>query len=686
MELFNRELSWLSFNGRVLQEAFDQSNPLIERVKFLGIYSNNLDEFFRVRVATVKRMIDIGTKKVEGHSGGPEKLLAEIKKIVLKQQRVFEMCYQKLLIELDENEILQTNEKKLNPLEEDFVSDYFQDVIRPRLAPIILSEKLAFPHLNDDSIYLAVKMVEYDKKRVRYAIIEVPRSLDRFIVIPTGKEDQKKVMLVDDIIRFGLKDIFYIFDFDQIEAFTFKITRDAELDLDDDISKSFLQKMKKSVENRKVGDPVRMVYDASIPVDLLHYLIDSLELLVGENIIPGGRYHNFKDFMNFPDFGNKKLNYPRLKPLQHPILKQSNKSIIKTVLAKDILLSYPFQKFQYIVDLLQEAAIDPKVQSIKINLYRVAKNSQIINTLISAVKNGKKVLVVIELLARFDEENNIEWAKFLEENGVQVNFGVQGLKVHSKLILIKRKSNNKVQSIAHIGTGNFHEKTAAIYTDYSLLTSDNLIAKEVDKVFKIFKSNIDRSLFRELIVSPFNSRRKLTHLIDHEIKLAKGGEDAFIKLKINNLVDSKLISKLYEASSEGVKIQCIIRGICALVPGVKGMSENIEVRSIVGRFLEHTRLFIFSNGNRAKYFISSADWMERNIDRRIEVTCPINDKSIQKDLDFMFETYWNDNVKSRLIDQTQKNKYVSKNNEEKVNSQEEIYSYFKSQLKQNSDQ
>ena len=684
MELFNRELSWLSFNERVLQEAFDQSNPLIERVRFLGIYSNNLDEFFRVRVATVKRMVTIGTKKIEGYAGGADGLLSEIKKVVLKQQQLFELGYQKLLAELEEKGVFQTNEHELDPIEENFVADYFQDIIRPRIAPIILSDKLPFPHLNDDAIYLAVKMVEFEKKKVRYAIIEVPKSLDRFVVIPSSNKDRQKVMLIDDLIRFGLKDVFYIFKFDQIEAYTFKITRDAELDLDDDISKSFLQKMKKSVENRKIGDPVRMVYDAAMPIDFLHLLIEALDLYVGENIIPGGRYHNFKDFMNFPDFGMKKLNHPKLKPLEHPVLKQSGKSILKTILSRDVLLNYPFQKFQYIVDLLQEAAIDPKVQSVKINLYRVAKNSQIINALISAVKNGKKVMVVIELLARFDEENNIEWAKFLEENGVQVIFGVQGLKVHSKLILIKRKSGDKIQSIAHVGTGNFHEKTATIYTDFGLLTCDSLITKEVDKVFKIFKSNIERSLFRGLIVSPFSSRRKLTALIDSEIKLARGGEDAFIKLKINNLVDSKLIAKLYEASNEGVKIQCIIRGICALVPNVKGLSENIEVKSVVGRFLEHTRLFIFSGGGRTKYFISSADWMERNIDRRIEVTCPVHEKSIQKDLDFIFETYWKDNTKSRIIDRSQKNKYVS-SNDDRVNAQEEMYAYFKKKLKQNSD-
>ena len=676
MELFNRELSWLAFNERVLQEALDTTVPLIERIRFLGIYSNNLDEFFRVRVATVRRMVALGTKKVEGFDGGSEKLLEEIKKEVLKQQQLFELAFQAILTELKINGILQANEVNLRDYEQSFISKYFRNKVRPTISPIILSDKLPFPHLNDDSIYLAVKMVEYEKQKVRYAIIEIPSFLDRFLVLPKRSSDMHKVILIDDIIRYNLKDIFYIFNFDTIDAYTFKITRDAELDIDDDISRSFLEKMKKSVKLRKEGDPVRMVYDASIPIDLLHHLIDQLDLLVGENIIPGGRYHNFKDFMRFPDFGKKDLIFPKLKTLDHPAFKDKTKSLIKTILKQDVFLTYPFQKFQYIVDLLQEAAIDPKVQSIKINLYRVATNSQIINSLISATQNGKKVTVVIELLARFDEENNMNWAKYLEDFGVQVIFGVPGLKVHSKLILIKRKSGQKVQSIAHIGTGNFHEKTAEIYTDHSLLTSDATITKEVDKVFKIFKSNIDRSLFRDLIVSPFSSRRKFNSLIEAEIKNAKLGEEAYIKLKLNNLVDSKLIKRLYEASEAGVVIELVVRGICAIKP-----TNNISIRSVVGRFLEHTRLFIFGNGGRPKYFISSADWMERNIDKRIEVTCPIKAPHIQKDLDKMFDLYWSDNVKSRIIDSNQKNKYVESGPDKLISAQKEMYNYLKKKLK-----
>ncbi|MEO9532191.1 MAG: polyphosphate kinase 1 [Crocinitomicaceae bacterium] len=681
MDLYNRELSWLSFNQRVLQESLDVTNPLIERIRFLGIYSNNLDEFFKVRVATTRRLVAFGTKKVEGFSGSPQELLAEIKKVVLDQQQLFQLSYEKLLKQLREKHILQTDESHLRPEETDIITDFFESKVRSEIVPIMLSTNRKFPTLQDKGIYLAVKITNFNKSKIKYALIQIPDSVSRFFIIPPKKKNElQKVLLLDDIIRYHLADIFSIFTFDKIEAYTFKITRDAELDLDDDISKSFLEKMKDSVEMRKEGKTVRFVYDKAMPLDVLNYLMAAQGLEAGENIIPGGRYHNFKDFMNFPDFGNSTFVYNELPPLQHPAFKEKNKSLIKSILSKDVMITYPFQTFQHVVNLLREAAIDPKVQSIKINLYRVASNSQIINALISAAKNGKKVTVVIELLARFDEQNNINWSNVLEDNGVSVQFGVQNLKVHSKLFLIKRKAGDKIQTIAHIGTGNFHEKTAKIYTDMSLLTADPGITKEVEKVFKIFKNNFDRSVFRELIVSPFNTRRKIITLIDQEIKNANKGEEAYIYLKMNNLVDSSLIKKLYEASKAGVKIKAVIRGICALVPGVKGLSENIEVRSIVGRFLEHSRFMIFAHGGDEKYFITSGDWMGRNLDRRIEVATPIYDKDIQKDIKFMIQACLNDNSKSRIIDKLQKNHRYDGGDIVPYNSQIETYNYFLQQL------
>jgi polyphosphate kinase len=676
MKLFNRELSWLSFNERVLQESLDISNPLAERMRFLGIYSNNMDEFYRVRVASVRRLIAIGDVQFEGFSGSGSELLREIKKVVMEQQRLFELSYQKLLRELREVNILHTTEVDLSAPEIEQVQSFFNESIRPEVVPILLSPRRNFPHLKDGGNYLAIKLTNYAKTRVKYALIEIPTNVPRFYTLPTVANSPVKLMLVDDIIRLNLPEIFTLFKFDLIQAHAIKITRDAELDVDDDISKSYLEKMQDSVEMRKVGDTVRFVYDSSMPLDQLQYLMHALHLKPGENIIPGGRYHNFKDFMGFPDFNNPAFVFPKRKPTVHPDFKD-NEPLLKKILSKDIMLSYPFQPFQHVIDVLREAAIDPKVISIKINLYRVAKNSQIVNALISAAKNGVRVTVIIELKARFDESNNIAWSNYLEENGVNVYFGVQNLKVHSKLFLIKRKAGDKIQSIAHIGSGNFHERTAKVYTDCSLLTSNKIITSDVDKIFRLFKNNIERSIFKEILVSPFNLRRKMTAMIDAEIAFAKQGQPAEIIIKLNNLVDSKMIRKLYEASKAGVKIKCIVRGICAIIPGVAGLSENITIRSVVGQYLEHSRIIIFKNGGAEKYFISSADWMTRNLDRRIEVTVPVLDKNIQQDLKYMINMYLADNQKARTIDALQKNKNVKSDIQKKINSQHEIYTYFK---------
>ena len=677
MKLFNRELSWLSFNERVLQESLDISNPLVERIRFLGIYSNNMDEFYRVRVASLRRLIAIKKNKVEGFDGGAKALLKKIKHLVLEQQQLFELSYQKLLRELKEHKILQTDGTHLKDSEIDFIQTIFRETIRPQIVPIMLSSKRAFPQLKDGGNYLGIKMMDFEKTKVKYALIEIPNNSERFIIIPTSEDGPNKMILIDDIIRFNLTEIFSIFKFDLIVAHAFKITRDAELDVDDDISKSYLEKMKESVEMRKAGETVRFVFDAAMPIDQLQYLMEALGLKAGENIIPGGTYHNFRDFMSFPNFGNKSFQFKKQKPIAHPELANNREPIIKKILTRDLLLTFPFQRFQHVIDVLREAAIDPKVFSIKINLYRVAPNSHIINALISAAQNGVKVTAIIELKARFDEANNINWSNYLEDNGVNVLFGVQNLKVHSKLFFIKRKVGPKIQMIAHIGTGNFHEKTAEIYTDCSLLTANKSITREVEKVFKIFKSNIDRSVFRELLLSPFNIRRKLNTLIDTEITNAKNGEEAIITIKLNNLVDPKIIKKLYEASNAGVTIKCVIRGICSLVPGIEGQSENISVRSIVGQYLEHTRIFAFHNGGDIKYYISSADWMTRNLDRRIEVTVPIYDKSLQEDLKFMLNACFLDNQKAREIDAQQRNKNAKSVLTKKYNAQNEIYNYFK---------
>ena len=678
VEVINREISWLSFNHRVLQEAMDENVPLIERIRFLGIFSNNLDEFFRVRVATVKRIEALG-KKAESYIGmSPAELLEKIQKIVIEQQLLFEQTYARLFNELKKHEIFIVNEKGLTKEQLRFVQNYFEDKVRPLLVPIMVEKKGKFPFLEDKSIYLAIKLFdkhEEDEKGDEYALVKVPsKNINRFLVLPSNGVE-KHLILLEDIVRANLHDIFALFNHDYIEAFTIKLTRDAELDIDDDLSKSMIDKMSKSLKGRKIGQPVRLVYDNSIPEDLYQFLVKKMKLKQSDNLIAGGRYHNFKDFINFPGVGRNNLRYASLKPLQHPSFSKKT-SLIDQIAKKDILLYYPYHSFGHIVDILREAAIDPRVKKIQITLYRVAENSRIINALTSAVKNGKEVNVLVELQARFDEEANIYWSNKLQEEGVKVIFGVEGLKVHSKLFLITRKEEKRLVNYAHIGTGNFHEGTAKIYTDHSLLTANSKITSEVAKVFEFFVNNYKMATYRHLMLSPYHTRNRFIRMINTEIRNAKAGKEAFILLKLNNLVDTTLVNKLYLASKAGVKIRLMIRGICAVIPGVKGMSENIEARSIVDRFLEHSRFMIFCNNGEERYFISSADWMTRNLDKRIEVTTPIYDSDLQQEFKDVFEMQWKDNVKARIIDGKGLNRYHVGSNGVKHRSQYEIYDYY----------
>ena len=675
MQLINREVSWLSFNERVLQEAEDSTVPLIERMRFLGIFSNNRDEFFRVRVASISRLIELSTGAQRRNH---ENTLEQIQEIGLNQERKFNKIYKKLTKELSGKGIHLVNESELSAKQISFVKKYFLEKVRPNLVPIILQKGLDFPELKNNQIYLAVEMLDRSGKLVMHSIIEIPtQSVSRFLVLP-NEEKERFVILLDDIIRLNLENIFTIFDYESIKAYTFKISRDAELDIDDDISESWIEKMSKSVKNRKTGNPVRFVYDKKMPLSLLAMLKKKMGVKKEEYLSPGSRYHNFRDFMDFPDVGAKELRFQKLKPSAHPFLRNTS-SVMQEVEKQDVLLSYPYQKFDYVIDLLREAAIDPKVESIAINLYRVAKNSKIINALINAAKNGKRVTVIMELLARFDEQNNIHWSNKLNDEGVRVIHGVPGLKVHSKLILVNKYRGNKLIQYAHIGTGNFHEGTAKIYGDYSLLTTNPKIASEVSKVFDFFEVNYKRVLFKHLIVSPFNVRRRFNDLIQNEIRNAKLGKQAFITLKLNNLVDELFIKKLYDASNAGVKVRLIIRGICALVPGIKHQSENIKVFSIVDRFLEHARVMKFCNGGDPLYYIGSADWMTRNIDKRIEVSTPILDNKLKKIIDKMLDFQLADNVKRRKLNVQLNNNYVIDEKVE-IRSQIETYNYFKQKL------
>ncbi|MBV6485442.1 MAG: Polyphosphate kinase [Flavobacteriales bacterium] len=674
--IINRDLSWLSFNERVLQEAEDESVPLIERIRFLGIFSNNLDEFFRIRVAANKRLVEAKIKSIEHEEDSPKEILKKINKKTIQLQQHFEEVYQTLFKELEKEHIFFINEKNILDEHVTFINSYFEDVVRPTLVPIMLHKKNPFPKLKGKSIYFAIKLTQPNNS-VDFSIMEIPSLvLPRFITLPDINE-KKYIILLDDIIRYKLDSIFAIFNYKKIEAFTIKVTLDAELDIDQDISQSILDKISKSLKSRKTAQPVRFVYDETIPEDLLAYILSRNKSHKGDSIIPGGRYHNFKDFIDFPNVGGKHLRAEKLHPYKHRDL-INKMSVFAEIDKKDILLNYPYQSFNHLIDLLREAAIDPKVTSIKINLYRVAKNSKVINALINAAKNGKSVTVVIELRARFDEEANINWSTKLMDEGIHVIFGFPNLKVHSKLILITRKKGAKTTRYAHVGTGNFHEINAAIYCDTSLLTKDPKITEEVNKVFQLFKNSLERPTFKHLIVSPFNARRRLNLLIDNEIKNAKLGKPAYMLVKLNNLVDNEMIKKLYQASNAGVKIQLIIRGICSLVPGLKGFSENIEVISIIDRFLEHSRLMIFCNGGDELYYLSSADWMSRNIDRRIEVGCPIYDKSLQKTIKDMLTIQLADNTKARLITKSQDNAYKKLNTKKPKRSQIELYNYYKS--------
>jgi polyphosphate kinase len=677
-----KEISWLSFNERVLQEAGNKDVPLLERFKFLGIYSNNLDEYFRVRVATLKRLSELGDRSKVLLGYNAKSTLKKIQQIVLTQNEKFEEIYAELINELEKHRIHFINEKQLNSAQAEYIQSYFRNEVRARLMPFMIMAKEELPNLKDDAIYFAISLVKKESGKKRFALLEIPADvLPRFVVLPESGDD-KYVMFLDDVIRFGLRDIFFLFDFDDFTAHTIKLTKDAELDIADDIAESYIDKMEKSLQLRKWGSPTRFIYDRDIPKDLLKILIKKFRFGPNDVTVPANRYHNFKDFMKFPVLGKKKLYYEPMVPVNHRDI-QTGKSILSAIGKKDIMLFFPYNPFDQFIDLLREASIDPYVTSISITLYRLARNSSVINALLNALRNGKSVTTVVELQARFDEEANILWGNRLSEEGVKVIYGVPGLKVHAKLCLITRTKNDSTQKFAAVGTGNFNEDTARIYTDHLLLTSNKKITNEVVKAFNFFNANYRKDNYYHLILSPFLLRNKISFLIENEVKFAKAGKKAFIYMKLNNLTDAEVIQQLYEASNAGVTIRLIIRGMMSLVPGIKEQSENIKAISIVDRFLEHTRFMIFHNGGDEEYYISSADLMTRNIEHRVEVTCPVFDKSITSEMKEIFELQWKDNVKARILDSSLSNDFVKKGKQEN-RSQIEVYDYIKKQNEKNS--
>ncbi|EHK9016610.1 polyphosphate kinase 1 [Vibrio vulnificus] len=671
-----KELSWLSFNERVLQEAADKTVPLIERIRFLGIFSNNLDEFYKVRFSDVKRRILINRE--QGGNDISKHLLSKMQSKALKLNERFDELYNELIRDMARRHIFLVNESQLDEAQQKWIVKYFRKEVLPHITPLMLTDEIdVLQFLKDEYAYIAVELKKQDQSK--YALLEIPTDhLPRFIMVPEQKGKRKKtIILLDNIIRFCLNDIFGgFFDYEELNGYAMKMTRDAEYDLRHEVEYSLLEQMSEGLSQRLTALPVRFVYEREMPEEMLKYLCYKLKISHYDSLIPGGRYHNFKDFIAFPNVGRDYLENKPLPPLTCADF-EGYANAFDAIRNQDILLHYPYHSFEHITELVRQASFDPKVVSIKINVYRVAKNSRLMNSLIDAVHNGKRVTVVVELQARFDEEANIEWSKRLTDAGVHVIFGVPGTKIHAKLLLITRREEEGFMRYAHIGTGNFHERTARVYTDFSLLTADQELAAEVRGVFSYIMNPFQPVRFRHLVVSPRNSRSQLYRLVDNEIANAQAGKKAAITLKVNNLVDKGLISKLYAASSAGVKIRMIIRGMCSLVPGLEGLSDNIEIISIIDRFLEHPRVLVVHNDGDPQVFISSADWMERNIDNRIEVMSPVRDLRIKQRIIDILNIQFTDTVKARRIDKEMSNNYVERGNRKKIRSQIAIYDYLK---------
>ena len=674
-----REIGWLSFNERVLQEACDPRNPLIERIKFLGIFSSNLDEFFRVRVATLNRVIK-ASKKAKALLGyNPRKILNEIQQIVLDQQNKVNAAYDDIVKGLARKEIYILDEKSLNREQKNFIKAYFENQVRPSLFPIMIDHLGRLPELKDQSIYLAVCL----KKKTgtaddRHSLIEIPtNTISRFMVLPP-KFGKNYVILLDDIIRVCLEDIFSLFGFDEFEAYTLKVTRDAELDIDDDLTLSFFEKITKGLKKRGHGIPVRLVYDREIPEYFFKKLIKKISFTSTDTQIPGGRYHNFKDLIKFPPLEDPDLRFLPLPPFQHKDL-NPRESIISVIKKKDVLLVYPYHTFNHLNDFLREASIDSKVTSIKMSIYRLARNSNVANALINAARNGKEVTVVLELQARFDEQANLDWADRMREEGIKVMHGIPDLKVHSKLILVDRKEKGQHVKYANISTGNFNEETALIYSDHCLFTKDPRITEEAEKVFEFFEKTYKSFTYNHLLVSPFNMRKSLISLIRNEIENAKKGKKAYILLKINHLSDRSMIDHLYDADRAGVKIDIIIRGVCSLVPGIPGTSGTINAISIIDRFLEHSRIYVFGNDGNELIYLSSADWMARNLDQRVEVACPVYDDRLKAEIREFLNFQLKDNTKARIVNGQLVNDYKREPGKASYRAQLDYYRFLKKQ-------
>ncbi len=674
IKIRNKEISWLSFNERLLQEASKKEVPVIERLKFLGIYSNNLDEFFRIRVAILRRLAAIDNLILnEGEQ--PAEILDLIEQTVIAQSQWFERIYDQLLKDLAEEDIFIINESHLTAEQGEYVTTFFKEEVRPRIMPVIIKKNQPLPSLSDDAIYLAVVMTK--SKKEEYALIEVPTDiLPRFVILPSN-DNKRHIILLEDIIRYELKDIFYMFSFRTIKSYIVKVTRDAELDLDDDVAESYVKILSKSLEKRGNSELVRFVHDKEIPDNFLTLLLKKLNFDRDDVIIGGSRIHNFKDFMGFPSIGKKNLYYNTISPLPHPDIRQGE-PFLSAIAKKDILLHFPYHSFYAFIDLLREASIDPKVTEIRMTAYRMAKNSNVIHALINASRNGKKVTVILELRARFNEQDNIQWGNQLTREGVKVILGVPGLKVHSKLCLITRKEDKEMVHYACVGTGNFNEITAKVFSDQMLWTANPAIAKEVYKVFDFFQRNYKIGRYHHLLVSPFTMRYKMVQMIRQEIQAARNGDKAAIYIKCNNLVDPEIIGRLYDAAKAGVDVRLSVRGMFSLISCSDEEKYSITSVGIIDRYLEHSRVYYFYNSGKESLYISSADLMSRNLDRRVEVTVPIYDPDIKKELTGFLDLQWNDNTAARILDNELTNQINHKGDRPTITSQVAFYDYLES--------
>lgn len=641
----DRDVSWMYFNHRILQEAMREEVPVLERVSFLGIYSNNLDEFFRVRMATLSRLASMSGKNVVHERNRARQLFSRISEMDSALSREYEKVIKTVETDLASEGIEILDEKGLSDEQKHYVRCLFRNTVSGFVSPVWLSKLTEFSRESDDRIYLAVELTGPSKKP-DYAVIELPAlCCGRFITLP-DKDGKKCVMYLDDVIRLSLPMIFPGMGYTGFKAYSFKFTKDAEMEIDNDLHVGPLEKIAKAVKSRKMGATLRVIYDENMPELLLNALMKKLKLDKLDTVKPSGRYHNHKDFMSFPSLGRSDLKYEVWKPVVKPELKQSD-SLLQLVEEKDRFVHVPYHTFDYVVRLLQEAAVSKNVKSIKITLYRVARNSKIVEALICAARNGKKVTAVVELLARFDESSNIHWARKMQDAGINVVFGVEGLKVHSKLVLIGMKTG---RDIAVVGTGNFHEGNAKVYTDYFLMTANPAITRDVAEVFNFIKRPYRPVKYRNLLVSPNHMRDCFKDLIDAEIANARKGKKAFIHIKINHITDEEMVARLYEASKAGVEIRISVRGNCSLKPGIKDISDNIEASGIIDRYLEHSRLFHFHAGGEEKVFLGSADWMPRNLDNRVEVITPVFDPEIKEDVINTIDYALLDNVQARVVD------------------------------------